>query len=298
MIKMRALKDVPSVVGTITAGSQFWETNPDQADVWERTGVAERLKVSAVPGKITEPSPAWDHYHWQDLAVAILASGESLTAQQCELVKQWRNAGTGRRVIAINTTFRLAPFADVLYGCDRHWWNAYYEEASAIFKPGQMWTQLEGGAPLVNAIRSIRAPGLSKTLGVIHQGANGGYQAMGLAVMWGAKKLVLLGFDCKGGHWHGDHPAPMNARLPHDVWLAAYATLAPDLKTAGVEVVNCSPDSAITVFPKGNLIEVLCLQSATSGRTNTTDPKYSAQASRAPATRSPTMGRHRRNATS
>ena len=279
MIKMLALKDVPSSIGAIPAGSIFMEPYDEQAALLERTGHAKRLPVV--------DRPVWDHHDWDGMTIVIIASGPSLTVEQCDLVRKWRSTGNDRRVLVVNTSYRRVPFADILYACDRRWWDIHRQEVARTFQPHQLWTQLEGGTPLVNAVRSMRGHGLSKVRGVIHQGANSGYQAIGLAVMWGAKKLILLGFDCHGEHWHGDHPSPLNARMPFELWKQAFNALAPDLAAAGVDVINCSPKSAIKAFPQQSLEEVLCLPSAPSVNNHITGAKPSSMDSDARATTSP-----------
>lgn len=47
------------------------------------------------------------------------------------------------------------------------------------------------------------------TDGKIYTGGNSGYQAVQLALLWGAKEVVLIGFTMKAidgkNHWHRDH---------------------------------------------------------------------------------------------
>ena len=84
-----------------------------------------------------------------------------------------------------------------------------------------------------------------------------------MAVLLGAKQIVLLGYDMKFGpggekHWHEDHTKSSNPAIGQiERWLAAFETLPPDLEKAGVEVVNCTPGSALTCFPMAKLEEVL-----------------------------------------
>ena len=47
----------------------------------------------------------------------------------------------------------------------------------------------------INQLKSVAQPGLSRTQGVIHQGKNSGYQALNLAYLLGAKRILLLGYD-------------------------------------------------------------------------------------------------------
>ena len=68
---------------------------------------------------------------------------------------------------------------------------------------------------------------------------------------------MLFGVDCKGKHWHGDHPSPLSNGLPHKMWKENFAVFAADLEKAGIEVINCSPTSVLNCFPKRDYREVL-----------------------------------------
>ena len=243
-MKLIALKPVGSSTGVIEAGREF-RTDPVHGHELIKAGhaaAAEDLK--------------WTGLQWPGAQVAILASGASLTAEQVQAVRDWRQADDARRVIAINTTFQLAPWADALYACDAAWWHVHYSQARSLFA-GKLWTQdrealrHEG----VQFIESVRAPGLSNRVGVIHQGQNSGYQAIGLAHHAGAVKLILLGFDMQGQHWHGQHPKPLTNTPAYlfPLWVSNFNALAVDLEMAGVEVVNCTPGTALTCFRRADL---------------------------------------------
>lgn len=183
---------------------------------------------------------------WKGRTVAILASGPSMNSQVADSVQV-----SGLNTIAINNTFALAPWADVLYACDGKWWDWYFKDANDICV-GEFWTQDERAVkqyPL-NLIRSKALPGLSLESGVIHQGGNSGYQAIGLAQQFGAAKILLFGFDMGAQtHWHGRHLPGLHERMPFEEWLPRFERLAADLRIAGVEVFNCSPDSNLHAFP-------------------------------------------------
>ncbi len=166
-------------------------------------------------------------------------------------------------MVVINTSWEKAPWADVLYACDALWWKKY--EGVPGFE-GLKYTQDDGALvyPTMTYIESVDKPGLSFDRSVIHQGGNSGYQAMNLAFHLGAKRIVLIGYDMKLGaggakHWHSTHPTGLNN--PDAVslkrWGPNFAALAADLKRAGVEVINCSLDTALTSFPRARLEDVL-----------------------------------------
>lgn len=90
---------------------------------------------------------------------------------------------------------------------------------------------------------------------MIHTGGNSGYQALNLAYLWGAKRVILMGFDMKrtGGmtHFHGDHQGLNN---PYDgmlsQWVKNFELIARDLAAAGVEVLNATRETALTCFKR------------------------------------------------
>jgi hypothetical protein len=93
----------------------------------------------------------------------------------------------------------------------------------------------------------------------LHTGFNSGYQAMNIAVLAGAARIVLVGYDAKPGpdgrkHFFGDHPDKTSAPYAH--MLIAFKEVAPWLKDRGIEVLNASPDSALTMFERVQLQDV------------------------------------------
>lgn len=242
-----ALRVIPSSVGTIQVGQSFRASQSEAEELIKRR--------DAVPAGTL----AWDGIQWPQSSVVILASGPSLTVEQCELVRAWRTAAPGRYVIAINTTFKRAPWADVLYACDAAWWKKYLPEVEAEFG-GALWSQDKEAARQfgVHLIPSLRLPGLCTQPGFIHQGGNSGYQAINLAVQAGAKQITLLGYDMNdraGKHWHGKYTNGLPNTGTHLFleWIRNFEQLASDLKTAGVSVVNCTPSSALTSFRTADL---------------------------------------------
>jgi hypothetical protein len=101
-------------------------------------------------------------------------------------------------------------------------------------------------------------------VGEVNTGQNSGYQAIGLAYQFGAARILLTGFDMQHtagrSHWHGDHPAGMgNAQNIHR-WVRHFAALADDLRAVGVEVVNCTRETALECWPRSTLEAELCRQ--------------------------------------
>ena len=126
---------------------------------------------------------------------------------------------------------------------DRVWWLQYQREVEEQFL-GERWSR--------NSI-----PGVRKLRTDASQ--NSGAGAIALAVAQGAARVVLLGYDCQltGGraHWHPDHPGRMGNCGAIKDWPRQYRALASRL--AGVEIINCSRETALDVFPRSRLEEVL-----------------------------------------
>lgn len=265
LVALIAAKPVQSSTGTIEIGTRF-NADPAAAKKLVAAGKAELDDGTQRP---------WAGIQWPGADVVIMASGPSLTEAQCKQVQDWRadaDAPGLRRSIVVNTTFRRARWADVLYACDAPWWRAsdqeglaqgfktYHAEAAATFS-GELWTQDERARQEMGVkwVKSVNLPGLGKTPGVIHQGGNSGHQAINLAFQAGARRIILLGFDFQGTHWHGKYTngLPNNGPRLYEHWMKMLAVTAADLKAAGIEVWNCSPSSAIVCFPKINLGDAL-----------------------------------------
>lgn len=92
----------------------------------------------------------------------------------------------------------------------------------------------------------IRArEGLSEDPTQISHG-NSGYGALGLAYLMNARKIALLGIDGQGNYWFETNKTPGKMHHLPDL----FASTVPQLVWQGIQVVNGSPDSTITCFPK------------------------------------------------
>jgi hypothetical protein len=151
----------------------------------------------------------------------------------------------------------MAPWADVLYACDAKFWNWPVGQRVRRTCQGLKYA-LDPRArqwPGVTVLRNTGDSGLELDPTGLRTGRNSGYQAINLAVHLGARRVILLGYDMKGGHWHKPHPDA--SRPPFAICLKHFATLPAPLKAAGVEVINCTPGTALTAFPCRLLREVL-----------------------------------------
>jgi len=187
--------------------------------------------------------------------VVILASGPSLTDEQCEYVRERQQAGACR-VIAINSTCFRAPWADTCYAFDWEWWHRYHAEAP---DHKEKVTGSPQAAELYGLTLAHVVPGsgLSTKPGTVYSGLNSGHQAIQWAYQSGASAIYLLGYDMQhtGGrrHWHGDHPPGLTNAEGIQGWVPKFAPLAKALALVGVPVVNCSTETALTCFERGRI---------------------------------------------
>ena len=94
----------------------------------------------------------------------------------------------------------------------------------------------------------------------VRYGRSSGHLAVSLAIAMGARRVVLLGYDCRfvGGrsHWHDDYAAPIELVYTTD-FLPAWRGWGAAAERAGVEVVNATAGSAIAEFRFRPLAEIL-----------------------------------------
>lgn len=98
--------------------------------------------------------------------------------------------------------------------------------------------------------------------GVIGDGKNSGFQAINLALQFGSRKIVLIGFDMRvdlGTHWHGRHKENLNNPREVNVirWRMRLQEQARLVEKIGAVILNASPVSHLGVYPKVDLLEAL-----------------------------------------
>jgi hypothetical protein len=195
----------------------------------------------------------------------VIGGGPSLSLAQVRLVAMAKLEGRCRS-IAVNDSIYLAWWSDWLHACDHKWWNWHQDR---VVHYGGIRTCCEdsvpeGWAEYVHVEKDPKTGyrgGFPDKPGVIAGGGNGGYQAIQLAVIAGAARVLLLGFDMHKvantpTHWFGDHPDKIRSDYIGNC-LPNFPTLIEPLKRRGVEVINVTPDSAIDCFPKAKLEDVL-----------------------------------------
>ncbi len=161
------------------------------------------------------------------------------------------------------------------YACNGGWWDHYWPECKD--DPAEKWTCNKPAADRygLNWVAERNAPGLSSDPSVIHHGHGSGFTLVNLAYLMGAERIVLLGYDLKYApdydgraqavgstprHYFGEYP-PALQHWPkvhvrngvHVELLDLYRSVA---RQGLVEIVNCTPGSAIDCFPMRDIHDV------------------------------------------
>jgi hypothetical protein len=193
---------------------------------------------------------------WRGECVAIVASGPSTSKAAVEALRDRIH------VIAIKQNVELAPWAEVVYGCDAPWW--IWRKGLPEYR-GIKITQARLAKSRYSDLVCVEVKHVDKLLvdepGIIGSGGNSGFQALNLAVQFGATGIMLIGFDYhdKGGvHWYGRNQA-QGMNNPGEVnfsrWRRALAAIVSELEARGIDVVNASNGSSITCLRKRGIDE-------------------------------------------
>lgn len=171
-------------------------------------------------------------------------------------------------VALVNDTYRLAPWADLLYASDARWWQHHRPNFS-----GEKWTTKRDdpskGSIYKISVKTIRELSLKHMLGtyedgisfdprIIHFGGNSGFQLLNLVILAGAKNIGLLGYDMQldrndpnKEHFFGNHPKGFSSpRSCFQYWIRQFNTAAGQLRDKDIRVVNLTRDTALDCFPK------------------------------------------------
>lgn len=187
---------------------------------------------------------------WNGETATVLATGPSLTVAQC------RAAQRVGYTIAVNDAGLLFPEADMLYACDKRWWD--WNKGAPEF-PGARVTHDAAAAELYGLIEvhcKNSSKGFSTDPAHTTCGGSSAYQAANLALLLGASRILLLGVDNKPGadgrtHYFGEHPDGSGAKawgIYETSWRRAAENLPDD-----VELINCTPGSALDCLPRADI---------------------------------------------
>lgn len=165
-------------------------------------------------------------------AWCLLAPGPSATAEQAQSVRE-----AGIPLGVVGCAFQLGPHAEFVASSDSSWWRKYPE---AMAFPQRY--AMHG----VRGTEQVRIPALGTIV-------NSGVLALECARRLGATRILLLGFDMRGSHFFGKYTNGLTntSDTKRKVHLDQYRRWARMNST--IQVINCTPGSALTCFPTARL---------------------------------------------
>ena len=192
-------------------------------------------------------APYWD-------TAIIVGTGPSMIGFDFDRL---RNRGP---VLAVKEAYHDLPFCDAVFGLDLPWMRWGAEPLAALAKRKPLYLAVPDqeidhtfipGAIYLR--RSRRCDAFSDNPDTIEAGSNSGFGAVNLAYLKRAKTIILFGFDYSGQHYcpqrYQTRPEDHNRRyLP--LWADNFHATLGQLHAGGVTVINASPKSVVSAFPK------------------------------------------------
>lgn len=171
----------------------------------------------------------------------------------------------GRDVIVTNEAFSMIPDAKVLVFVDIGWWQGRKQAVLDTFTG-----TIIGRGPYSSMYRADKIVNVAFRSGDYWSedprqlgGRNSGLAAINAAVLMGARRVFLLGFDMRSvgdrNNYHILHPTSVG-RQQHrylNIFLPEMVKASQRIEALGHIVINCTPDSALTCFPERTLEWVL-----------------------------------------
>ena len=196
-----------------------------------------------------------------DQKIIVLGGGPSLGEMDLEPIKSYPVIGTNAAVF-------LGDWVDIIFWGDDRFYR-WYPNALENF-PNRVIhcaTQYKDH-PKFEYLEKVPAPEQTKKIDPIvwnknkiawftNRGGNAGASAIALSLKLGAKQIILLGFDFKtknGKHnYHSYHNHTPDKSIYQNKFLIHFERLAEETERLGIQVINATPDSALDVFPKNKL---------------------------------------------
>ncbi len=189
---------------------------------------------------------------WSSDVCTIVASGPS--AASVDLVQ----AVGQTKFVVVNSSWKLAPWADYLFAADYKWWQGY-EQKLEVFQGWKVTTDRRAADTkewsLLRLVAKLADDRIQTTGSVVGWGGNSGFQALNMVVLFGCKRIILVGYDATikhGLHWHEAYSSAADNPTPNKTlrWQRSIDGAAAPLAEIGVSVVNCSGVSRLRRYPK------------------------------------------------
>lgn len=206
---------------------------------------------------------------WSGETALIVGTGPSAASLPLHLA-------AGRcKCIAVKSAWKFVDWADVLYGIDQGWWLAnrgvpefrglkVTPSPTAARVYGLRQTRTKLGARLILGPKGTLGCGLKDG------GGHSGWQAINLAVQLGARRIVLAGFEMHGRRFSASERGVAKIDAGRiERWRREMDNAAGEFEVIGCEVINATPDSALTAYPYQPFEEVFAWRSGRRSKRST-----------------------------
>lgn len=213
-----------------------------------------------------EEMPLWSvPYIWPYSTVVCIASGASLHDSQIAHVQRARMQKRCKVIVCNNNIFK-APWADHWHFCDKQWWD-WWKDKTELFKtfpnPITTYSREISYKEGFKRLEKFADGGLSTDPSRL-SGNSSGQQIINIATLYGAKKVILIGYEMQPvvrdnyshSHWFGHHPQKTDPSV-FVSFKKNFETIPEAAAKLGVEIVNCSINTALECFPKASIFDVL-----------------------------------------
>lgn len=166
-------------------------------------------------------------------------------------------------VIAINDSFLHYPETWAVCSLDAGWMSKRQQELNEFRGRKFLCVRQDSPRPAIADAEFLPMEtgrnGLNLEWPVVHGRITSGYVAVNIAVLLGANRIALIGFDYDGSgtHWHQEYAWRASTGVHQwKTYADVFSTMNPQLNELGIEVMNFSPDSSVSAFPKHPLSDL------------------------------------------
>ncbi len=195
---------------------------------------------------------------WRGEHAFIIGGGPSVKSQPVVRLQ-------GRRVIAINSSYELAPWADFFIFSDFRWWDKHRRALAdrldrvVAVANNHIVVPREAKKLLKSSPKKVKGDWGPIELSTEPTGVAMRWTtmsaALNLALHLGSARAIVLGLDNSadnGASHHDPHPWPTKPEH-YDFQRDELTELAPQIAAAGVDVVNVSPVTRLRCFRQADL---------------------------------------------
>lgn len=208
--------------------------------------------------------------NWRDCVVHIVGGGPSLKdPKNVALLKEARERYPEHKWLVVNNSYKLVPWFDLLHFADCAWWDWNGKHVLSVAGPQQIITTATsdvGAVQLIN--RRVKRlwrnrNEFSLDINRLH-GWDSGTQALNLAFLLGAKRIVCWGMDMcvppgQTPQWHTEHRRATKLENYQKTFAPHFAVVVRELDARGVKVFRAT-DPGIPEAPYRPLDECCNLE--------------------------------------